>query len=271
MPELPEVETTKRGIMPHLADQTIERVVVRQSQLRWPVTSTLNDQLTNQKLLSITRRGKYLLLKIHQGTLLIHLGMSGSLRILETTVSPQKHDHIDIVFKNGKTLRYTDPRRFGAFLWVDGNPLLHPLLSKLGVEPLESCFTSTYLLTHAQRRTLPIKSFIMDHHIVVGIGNIYATEALFLAKIHPLTPANTLSQKQMEALTSAIGCILNEAIQQGGTTLKDFVNTEGKPGYFFLKLKVYGRAGQPCVVCHSPLETLRIGQRATVYCSFCQQ
>lgn len=269
MPELPEVETTRKGIQPHIENQMITRIVIRQHQLRWKVPSTLPQQLRNKKVDDVMRRGKYLLFKIDCGTLVLHLGMSGSLRILTKATPPQKHDHIDIEFANKKILRFTDPRRFGAMLWMNNND--HPLLAKLGPEPLTKDFSAKYLVRLAQNKIVAIKSFIMDSKIVVGVGNIYAAEALFLSKIDPAKPAKTLSQEQMERLVKAIKRILRQAIQQGGTTLKDFVNSEGKPGYFVNKLKVYGRDGLPCVTCHEPLSSMRIGQRNTVYCQHCQR
>lgn len=270
MPELPEVETTRRGIQPFIENQTITQVIIRQHQLRWPICSHLPQKLQGQMVQRIARRGKYLLFEMKQGTFILHLGMSGSLRILKEKIAPKKHDHVDIEFSPHTVLRFTDPRRFGAVLWTEGVALQHPLLAKLGMEPLTSDFSATYLKKAAQGRKKPIKSFIMDSHIVVGIGNIYAAEALFLAGIHPTRPAGSVSEIEMVKLVEAIKNILSQAILQGGTTLKDFVNSEGKPGYFSHQLLVYGRNGLACVICNKILQSMRLGQRSTVYCSNCQ-
>ncbi len=270
MPELPEVETTLRGILPHIQNQIIMQVVIRNRQLRWPISPQLPQILPDKKILSAKRRGKYLLLQIVQGTLIIHLGMSGSLRVLPEGYPHNKHDHVDIIFRNQKILRFTDPRRFGALLWTEENPASHPLLKNLGIEPLTRGFTGKYLWLHAQSRHVPIKILLMDNHVVTGIGNIYANEALFVAGIHPAAAANSLSAERLQLLVKAVKQILRHAIQRGGTTLKDFTNSEGKPGYFADQLKVYGRAGLACVRCHAPLQFLRIGQRSTVYCQHCQ-
>lgn len=271
MPELPEVETTLRGITPHLQGQKITNVIVRHPKLRWPVPSNLCKLLQHKTIQCTARRGKYLLLTVKGGTLIIHLGMSGRLRILTSPTAAEKHDHIDIVFGQHLILRYTDPRRFGAVLWTDQAPELYPLLKDLGPEPLEKQFSGKLLWQKAQKKSAPIKSFIMDSKVVVGVGNIYANEALFLAKIHPLTPANHLSEKQCSDLAKAIKIILRKAIQQGGTTLKDFVNSAGKPGYFTQYLSVYGRANLPCTACHTKLQSIRLGQRNTVFCPTCQK
>ncbi len=270
MPELPEVETTRLGIQPYIENQTITQIVIRQHQLRWYIPRNLSQQLQGKVVQKVTRRGKYLLFEIEQGALILHLGMSGSLRILKQKIPPKKHDHVDIEFAHHAVLRFTDPRRFGAVLWADGEFLQHPLLAQLGIEPLTPDFSAKYLWHVAQGRRKSIKSFIMDSHIVVGVGNIYAAEALFLAGIHPIRPACLVSEIEMAKLVDAIKNILHQAIQQGGTTLKDFVNSEGKPGYFSHQLQVYGRNGFPCVTCNKILLSMRIGQRSTVYCSYCQ-
>ncbi|EKD74294.1 MAG: hypothetical protein ACD_45C00006G0002 [uncultured bacterium] len=270
MPELPEVETTLRGIAPHIKQQTITNVIVRQHQLRWRIPSNIQQILTDEMIIHVERRGKYLLLKTHNGAIIIHLGMSGNLRVLAKTLPPDKHDHVDIIFHNKKILRFADPRRFGAFLWTEGNPHNHSLLKNLGVEPLTNHFSGKYLLSQAQGKTTPIKSFIMDSKIVTGIGNIYAAEALFEAGIYPESPAKSLSIERLNALTKTSKKILRHAIKRGGTTLKDFINSNGKPGYFSSQLKVYGRAGLPCVTCQAPLQLMHIGQRSTVYCAHCQ-
>lgn len=270
MPELPEVETTLRGILPHITQQTIAKVIIRNHRLRWPIPSNMQRLLLGQSIVKAERRAKYLLLTTQTGTIIIHLGMSGSLRILIESQPPKKHDHIDIVFNNQNILRYTDPRRFGAFLWVEGDPHQHILLRNCGVEPLSNHFTGKYLHLRAKSRIVPIKAFLMDNKIVTGIGNIYATEALFAAAIHPDTPVKSVKLEQMQVLTKAVKKILKHAIKRGGTTLKDFINSDGKPGYFVNELKVYGRAGLPCVICGKTLQSMKIGQRSTVYCQRCQ-
>jgi len=271
MPELPEVETTLRGIKPHIEHQLIKDIIIRHYQLRWPVPRDLQDKLKHKKIKKIERRAKYLLISVAEGTIILHLGMSGSLRILAQPLLPKKHDHIDIEFENKKILRFTDPRRFGAFLWTEEDPALHPLLKNLGPEPLDKSFSAQYLLKRAQGRKVPVKSFIMDNKIVVGVGNIYATEALFIAGINPKHPADKISLEQYKKLVKTIKAVLLYAIKQGGTTLKDFLNSDGKPGYFINKLKAYGRAGLSCVKCHTTLKSIYIGQRNTVYCEKCQK
>lgn len=272
MPELPEVETTLRGIQPFIEKQTIQQFTIRQSRLRWPIPKANLHKLIGHTVNQITRRGKYLLLTTDLGTVILHLGMSGRLRILDAPITANKHDHVDIAFNNGCILRFTDPRRFGALLWTnETNPLAHPLLKDLGVEPLTRDFTSHFLQQQLHNKSLAIKSALMDQHIVVGVGNIYITEALFAAGIHPTISAKTLSIAQLKRLVAAIKTILRRAIKKGGTTLKDFSNSQGKPGYFSQALQVYGRAGLPCLRCQSPLQFIRIGQRSTVYCSNCQR
>jgi formamidopyrimidine-DNA glycosylase len=271
MPELPEVETTLRVICPHIKLQPIVKVIVRQPRLRWPVLANIPQILTGKMITDVERRAKYLLLRTDAGTIIIHLGMSGHLRILTKEEPPKKHDHIDVVFHPHTILRFNDPRRFGAFLWVTGNPDDHALLKNLGVEPLTKNFSGKYLLSQAQGRKVPIKSFLMDNKIVTGIGNIYAAEALFAAGIYPKASAQSLSLEQWDRLAKSIKRILQQAIKRGGTTLKDFVNSDGKPGYFSNQLQVYGRAGLPCIICHTPLQPIQIGQRSTVYCKRCQR
>lgn len=270
MPELPEVETIMRGLRPQLENAVVEDVIIRHHQLRWPIPSNLKRHLSHQKIVELSRRGKYLLIQVTTGTLLIHLGMSGSLRLLQQSALPARHDHLDIILSNNTLLRYNDPRRFGAILWTRDDPLFHPLLKSMGTEPLESTFTGLYLHQKALNRRVSIKPFIMDGKIVTGIGNIYAAEALFLAKIHPTTPAGLMTLQDCERLVASIKHILQAAILQGGTTLKDYVNSEGKPGYFSQKLHVYGRANLPCIVCEQPLCSIQLGQRSTVFCRFCQ-
>lgn len=271
MPELPEVETTLLGLKPHVLQQTIIAMMIRHYQLRWPIAPELSTELPGQTIHSISRRGKYILLGMPKGTLVIHLGMSGRCCIASIATAPQKHDHVDIQINAHQILRYTDPRRFGAIVWVPGaSPLQHPLLSKLGIEPFDPKFDGDYLWQRAQNRKMGIKSFIMDQHIVVGVGNIYATEALFNTGLHPALPAKLVTKKQMHMLAQTIQTILNQAIQAGGTSLKDFLQTDGKPGYFKQQLQIYDRAGQACPVCKTVLEKLIIGQRTSTFCGKCQ-
>ncbi len=271
MPELPEVETTLRGIKPHIIDQKIIDVIVRHPRLRWPVPVNLKKRLQGQKLSRLYRRGKYLLFEFDTGTLILHLGMSGRVRILPEFVPARKHDHIDISFDNGKILRFTDPRRFGALLWTAEDPLQHPLLKEIGPEPLSDALSGDYLWERARNRKVAVKSFIMDSRIIAGVGNIYATEALFLSKIRPQTAAGKLGLEQYRNLAASIKTILEKAIQKGGTTLKDFTKSDGTPGYFSIELQAYGHAGKPCPRCRSSMKSARIGQRSTVYCPSCQK
>lgn len=270
MPELPEVETTLRGIRPHIEQQTITDLIVRNRKLRWPIPHNLEKILIGQTINKLSRRGKYMIFHCDTGCMLLHLGMSGRVRILLENQPPQKHDHVDICFANGNILRFTDPRRFGALLWTSNNLDQHPLLAHLGPEPLTDTFDGDTLVKRAKARTLPVKSFIMDSKIVVGVGNIYAAEALFRAGIHPEQPAGTVSAEKFVELAAAIKSILKHAIKKGGTTLKDFSKSDGTPGYFSIELQVYGRAGQACVRCEYKLKLIRIGQRSTVFCPACQ-
>ena len=270
MPELPEVETTRRGIIDHIKDKKIERVLVRQRALRWPVPEALPATLSGQSIYDVQRRAKYLLLRTRLGTLLIHLGMSGSLRVLNHEVPPGKHDHIDLIFDGNICLRYTDPRRFGSFLWQEGDPNGHQLLSSLGPEPLTESFHGDYLFQASRNRNAPVKSFIMDNRIVVGVGNIYANEALFLSGIHPKRAAGRIGRCRYDRLAAKIKHILSKAIEVGGTTLRDFTNSSGNPGYFKQSLQVYGRGKEACKTCSASLKEIRLGQRSTVYCPRCQ-
>jgi formamidopyrimidine-DNA glycosylase len=271
MPELPEVETICSGIAPHIIGQTIKQALVRQPRLRWAVSKTLAEDLTGLTIRSVTRRAKYLLLATNGGTLLVHLGMSGSLRILTTEQEAGKHDHVDIIFANGTVLRFNDPRRFGAVLWTHEATTEHKLLKSLGVEPLSEDCDGELLYTLSRKRKVPIKSFIMDSHIVVGVGNIYANEALFMAGLLPTRYAGTLDLNDYQRLVEYIRVVLRHAIEQGGTTLRDFVNESGKAGYFQQQLRVYGRAGLPCVSCQQPLQEVRLANRSTVFCCVCQK
>lgn len=271
MPELPEVETTRRGIAPHLIGQRVQRVVVRNARLRWPIPEDLDVRLSGQHIVSVERRAKYLLIGAEVGTLISHLGMSGSLRMVAAGTPVAKHDHVDIELESGLVLRYTDPRRFGAMLWSTEPPLQHKLLQKLGPEPLLDDFSVNHLYECSRGRSMPIKPFIMDNAVVVGVGNIYASEALFAAGIDPRREAGSVSKARYAKLTAEIKRILAAAIEQGGTTLRDFVGGDGKPGYFQQKLFVYGRTGQPCLSCGSELRDVKLGQRASVYCAKCQR
>ncbi|MBV9575907.1 MAG: bifunctional DNA-formamidopyrimidine glycosylase/DNA-(apurinic or apyrimidinic site) lyase [Gammaproteobacteria bacterium] len=270
MPELPEVETTLRGIKPHIIGQRITRVIVRNARLRWPIPASLQTQLLKQAVQSVERRGKYLLLQLERGTCLIHLGMSGRLSVLNQRCVPQKHDHVDIYFANHLCLRFTDPRRFGALLYTEKPVHEHRLLSHLGVEPLSASFNADYLWQSSRGKKVSIKTFIMNSKIVVGVGNIYAAESLFQARILPQISVSTISLERYAILVTAIKKILKKAITKGGTTLKDFMRSDGSPGYFRISLQVYGRAGKPCLRCDAPLKFLRSAQRATVYCDHCQ-
>jgi formamidopyrimidine-DNA glycosylase len=271
MPELPEVETTRRGIAPHILQQQVTQVLIRQPRLRWPVPMEIVAQLPGQQLRQLTRRAKYLLLEFEQGSLILHLGMSGSLRILAAETPAQKHDHVDLSFSNGKLLRLRDPRRFGALLWTPDNPGNHPLLKDLGPEPLADAFNSGYLQRVAKSHRVAIKNLIMDSRIVVGVGNIYANEALFHAGIHPSRCCQRISTARYVRLVEAIKRVLTQAIDQGGTTLRDFQQEDGRPGYFVQHLCVYGKAATPCTQCATPIRRKVIGQRASYYCPRCQR
>ncbi|MCI0667184.1 MAG: bifunctional DNA-formamidopyrimidine glycosylase/DNA-(apurinic or apyrimidinic site) lyase, partial [Methylococcaceae bacterium] len=262
MPELPEVETTRRGIEPHILRLAIDRVIIREARLRWPVPDALRTDLPEQQFTAINRRGKYLLLHSKPGTLIIHLGMSGSLRLVNESTPFRKHDHVDFVFRNRLCLRYHDPRRFGCILWTTGNPEEHVLLAAMGPEPLSSQFNGEYLYELARNRKISIKALLMDSRVVTGVGNIYANEALFLSGIDPRRAAGRISRPRLNDLCAAISTVLNRSIQQGGTTLRDFVNEKGQAGYFQQALNVYNRSGQPCPRCGSPIRKCRTGQRS---------
>lgn len=273
MPELPEVEVTRRGVAPHVESRAVTDVVLRHTGLRWPFPADLAQLLRGRTILSTGRRGKYLLLRFEHGTLIIHLGMSGHLRILPKDVPPEKHDHFDLVLGE-KVLRMTDPRRFGAVLWhawEDGLIDEHILLRGLGVEPLEEVFSAQLLYRETRKRSAPIKQVLLSGDIVVGVGNIYASESLFKAGINPKTPANRISLARYEKLTQAIREILAAAIEQGGSTLRDFIGVNGQSGYFQQSYFVYDRPGEPCRVCGAVVRQIRQGQRSTFYCSNCQK
>lgn len=270
MPELPEVETVKRGITPHIRDQHIESVIIRQPQLRYPIPSHLPQTLSGLKVHSIKRRSKYLLLETDLGHLIIHLGMSGRIHVLTEPPKAAKHDHVDIIFKHGICLRYTDPRRFGMILWTHEDPLQHILLKHLGPEPLTAEFNGKHLFDCSRKRSIPIKQFIMDSKVVVGVGNIYASESLHQAGISPKRNANKIAELRYHSLADKIKSVLSKAIDAGGTTLKDFSAASGKPGYFQQELAVYGREGLACKTCDSKIKKLTQAQRSTYYCPQCQ-
>ncbi|MDQ7074379.1 MAG: bifunctional DNA-formamidopyrimidine glycosylase/DNA-(apurinic or apyrimidinic site) lyase [Gammaproteobacteria bacterium] len=270
MPELPEVETTCRGIRPHLLGKKIKSVQVFQPQLRWLVPPEL-QQIEGQFVRSVERRGKYILIQSKTGCAIVHLGMSGSLRLVKQSLPLEKHDHVQFSLANGQALRLRDPRRFGSVLWSSEPLEQHWLLQKLGPEPLSDEFNLDYLLQRAKGRRVAVKNFIMNSQVVVGVGNIYASEALFLSGILPTTAAGKISKARFERLLRVIKAVLAAAIEQGGTTLKDFVQADGKPGYFQQKLHVYGRKNEACLVCEKPIEQVVLGQRSTFFCSTCQR
>lgn len=270
MPELPEVETTRRGIAPFLEGRRIVATVLRRADLRWPIPEAIRSELPGQCIARVHRRAKYLLLEAETGSAILHLGMSGSLRVLPPDVAPRRHDHADLVLDSGRVLRLTDPRRFGALLWQRRGDT-HEVLQHLGPEPLSSGFDGAYLFSRSRGRSAPVKHFLMDQRIVVGVGNIYAAEALFRAGIHPARAAGRISDIRYAALSDAVKAILAHAIERGGTTLRDFLNPDGAPGYFEQELFVYGRDGQNCRVCGQVLRAAAWGQRATVYCPRCQR
>jgi len=271
MPELPEVETVCRGIAPHISGKTIQELILRTSKLRLPLDPQLCRTLPGQTLRNVSRRAKYLLLDTNQGGLLIHLGMSGVLRILPAGTTENKHDHVDLIFTDGTCLRFTDPRRFGVFIYSADNLLCHPLLEKLGPEPLDDSFQWEGLYALSRGKSQPIKTFIMDQKVVVGVGNIYANEALFRAGIHPLRAAGRIGRNRYQRLVSAIKEVLTAAISAGGTTINDFSDSDGRPGYFRQELQVYGRGSASCRRCGGTIRSCRVGQRSTFYCAFCQR
>ena len=275
MPELPEVETTRKGIAPYVEHQEISEVIVRNARLRVPVPENLADELVGKQFGVLRRRAKYLLLpleaKAPERTLMWHLGMSGSLRIARIGDLPKKHDHVDLVFTNGHILRYHDPRRFGFVDWLDSDEQVDKRLARLGSEPLSDAFTGQRLYHLSRGKRVAVKPFLMDNQIVVGVGNIYATEALFMAGIDPRREAGRISLARYQRLVDAAREVLAAAITQGGTTLRDFVSGQGEPGYFAQRLNVYGRHGQPCRRCGGELKRITLGQRASVYCPRCQR
>lgn len=270
MPELPEVETSRRGIAPWMEKQRVTSMTVRDRRLRWPIPPNIEDELVGQTITALTRRAKYLLFQTARGTAMLHLGMSGSLRIIDPDEPAGKHDHVDIGLDNGKALRFRDPRRFGSLLWAK-DPGAHPLLRHLGPEPLTDDLCGDHLWQAARGRRIAVKPFIMNAAVVVGVGNIYASEALFLAGIHPKRHASRVSKERMQGLSDAIKTVLERAIQAGGTTLRDFHGGGGEPGYFQQELNVYGRGDDPCRQCSAPIAVVVLGQRSTFYCKRCQK
>lgn len=272
MPELPEVETVRRGIEPHVVNRRIKAAVVRDARLRWPVPKSFAARVAGQKIVATSRRGKYLLLHLHSGDrILIHLGMSGRLLLLQRGHPLRKHDHVDLELSSGVLLRFADPRRFGAVLHWPGNETEHTLLKGMGPEPFSEAFNGDYLFELSRGRSAAVKNFVMDGRVVVGAGNIYAAESLFRAGIKPAKAAGKITRAQYQTLAQKIREVLNEAIEQGGTTLRDFANANGEAGYFQQKLFVYGRAGEACRVCKTVIRRLVIGQRSSFYCPRCQR
>jgi len=270
VPELPEVETIRRGLQPHVAGRIITTVTVREPRLRWPVPADLAQRLTGQRIAAVQRRGKYLLFDLERLRLLVHLGMSGRLWVLSADVAPVKHDHLDLQLDDGRLLRFHDPRRFGAVLPVDGGGLDHPLLAGMGPEPDAPAFNADYLYRLSRGRSLAVKNLLMDGRVVVGVGNIYASESLFRAGIRPATAAGRVSRPRYARLVAAVHETLARAIHQGGTTLRDFAGAHGEAGYFQQELMAYGRDGQPCRVCGDVIRRQLIGQRSSFYCPTCQ-
>jgi len=270
VPELPEVETTRSGIAPSLLGQRVRNVIVRQRRLRWPITAGFEEAVRGRVVKSVERRAKYILIGFDTGTAIVHLGMSGSLRILDPATPLLTHDHWDMVLGSGHALRFHDPRRFGSLLFTRTDPHQHPLLARLAPEPLSDEFDANYLFRVSRSRKVAVKLFIMNSLVVVGVGNIYASEALFRAQISPRRAAGRLTREQAKRLAEAIKAVLHEAIRIGGTTLRDYVNAQGTPGYFAQQLFVYERAGLPCRRCHTPIRQFVQGQRSTYWCPICQ-
>lgn len=270
MPELPEVETTRAGLAPHLEGRRVVGATLRRPDLRWPIPAAIGEELPGQRIASVRRRAKYLLLEAQTGSALLHLGMSGCLRVLPAGTPTGPHDHVDLALDSGRVLRFTDPRRFGCLLWQPAGET-HELLRGLGPEPLSDDFGGDHLFALSRGRRAPVKTFLMDQAVVVGVGNIYAAESLFRAGIHPLRPAGEVSRARYAALADAVKAVLGQAIARGGTTLRDFLAPDGAPGYFEQELWVYGREGEACKACGRALKHARVGQRATVWCPLCQR
>lgn len=270
MPELPEVETTRRGLAPHLEGREVVAAILRRPDLRWPIPHEIETELPGQRIAAVRRRAKYLLLDTAAGSALLHLGMSGSLRVLPADTPVRAHDHVDLLLDSDRVLRFNDPRRFGCLLWQRPGET-HELLRALGPEPLSDDFDGDYLFDLSRGRKAPVKTFLMDQSVVVGVGNIYVAEALFAAGVSPLRAAGKVSRERYGELAGAIKTILGYAIQRGGTTLRDFISPDGAPGYFEQELAAYGRGGEPCPRCGRALKQASVGQRTTVWCGHCQR
>jgi formamidopyrimidine-DNA glycosylase len=270
MPELPEVETTRAGLAPHLVGRTVTGVTLRRKALRWAIPPTIRKQLPGERILAVRRRAKYLLVDTGPGSALLHLGMTGVLRVLPAATPVGTHDHVDVALDSGRVLRFTDPRRFGSLLWQPAGTT-HELLAGLGPEPLSDDFDGDHLFARSRGRTAAVKTFLMDQRIVVGVGNIYAAEALFRAGIAPHRAAGRVSRERYHALVTAVKDVLAHAIARGGTTLRDFLSPDSEPGYFETELHAYGREGEPCTACGKPLTGAVLGGRATVWCARCQK
>ena len=271
MPELPEVETIRRGIAPHVTGRTITRVVVRDRRLRWPIIRGFEKKLTGRTIKAVDRRGKYLLLDLGGDRVILHMGMTGRLALFEGERAVVKHDHVDIALSGGLTLRFNDARRFGAALWWPASHKTHLLLKDMGPEPFAADFSADYLFALSRGRSAAVKNFLMDGRVVVGVGNIYAAEALFRARIRPMRAAGKVTRAGYAALVKAVRDVLEAAIAAGGTTFRDFRDSEGQPGYFVQKLFVYDRFGEPCRRCKTPIARVVIGQRSSFYCPRCQK
>ena len=270
MPELPEVETTRRGLEPHVVGRRIRDVVVRNRNLRWPVPRGIERRLRGEEVRGIRRRGKYLLFDMRKGRLLVHLGMSGRLTLVPEAAPALKHDHVDVRFEGSRAMRLTDPRRFGAMLWIPESEG-HALLDGLGLEPFDAAFDGPALHGLARGRTVAVKNFLMNSRVVTGVGNIYASEALFRAGVDPRTPAGRISAQRWKRVAAAVRATLERAVEKGGTTLRNFASAEGEQGYFLAECAVYGREGKPCPKCRTPIRAIRQGQRSTFYCPSCQR
>jgi formamidopyrimidine-DNA glycosylase len=271
MPELPEVETTRRGIEPHAAGRRIVALQVHEPRLRWRVQDDIPDLVKGQRIVKVARRAKYLLLQLEKGTLILHLGMSGNVRVLPADTPRLTHDHVDLILDSGQTIRFNDPRRFGSLHYTAADPNEHPLLADLAPEPFDPAFNTQYLLAITRRRKVAIKQLLMNSKLVTGVGNIYASEVLFKAKVRPSRPARTLKRDEVARIVRAVRSVLSMAIKVGGTTLRDYVGVDGEPGYFRQKLYVYERGKQACRTCRTPVRQLTHGQRSTYYCPTCQK
>lgn len=271
MPELPEVETTRRGVEPYVVGRRIEALVVREPRLRWPVEKDLPARVAGQKVLRAGRRAKYLLFELERGTLLLHLGMSGSLRVLSAGARPLRHDHLELRLDSGRALRFNDPRRFGSLHYTESDPAAHPLLARLAPEPFDPAFTGEYLWRITRGRRVAIKQLLMSSRLVVGVGNIYASEALFRARIRPTRVAGRLKRPELDRLARAVRSVLAGAVRAGGTTLRDYVGADGRPGHFRRKLFVYERAGEPCRACGTRIRHITQGRRSSYFCPECQR